>query len=80
MKRAITALVLLFSMGAYAHVPTKSEKEKAEAQFAYIEFELYDEKVCLKTSKNFKQAYCDKVKKRYKELLKRQAGGDPFKD
>ena len=80
MKKIIIGLVLTCSIWAYAHVPTKSEKEKAEAKFAYIEFELYDEKVCLKTSKNFKQDYCDKVKKRYKELLKRQAGGDPFKD
>ena len=80
MEKIITALVLLFSIGAYAHIPPESEKEKAEAQFEYIEFELYNEQVCSKKRKNFKQAYCDKVKNRYKELLKKRAGGDPFKD
>ena len=80
MNKIITAFVLTFSIGAYAHIPTESEKEKAESKFEYIKFELYNEQVCSKKSKNFKQAYCDKVKTRYKELLKKKAGGDPFKD
>ena len=80
MEKIITALVLLFSIGGYAHIPPESEKDKAEAKFEYIEFELYNEQVCSKKSKNFKQSYCDKVKSRYKELLKKRAGGDPFKD
>ena len=74
--KKIIVLGLLFSMGAYAHIPTESEKEKAKAKWEYINSEFFD---CLRKDKHFRDAYCSKVKKRRLVLLKRRAG-DPFKD
>ncbi len=77
MKVFSVLFVIVFAYQAQAHIPTESEKEKEKAKWEYINSEFF---VCLKKDKHFRDPYCRKVKARRMVLLKRRAGGDPFKD